>query len=192
MIGLLIIVPLIAVIFLYIAGIFAIRYFIGEKTFWGRKYLKQGYRILRSQRLDIYFLDTIIIGSVFMLYYYNKSFLSCIETIIQSKLTICFVLVFLWSLPIRKTCVFYDEKGLLLIKPFQDSCFVPWAEVGSIQKQRYPARFYIVFDKNGHQLTPFSLNKKTRQFIHLAQQNDISQKTAKYGKRNREKKILKV
>ena len=45
-------------LFIYLAGVFILRYFIGEKTFGGKQYLKQGYSILLSRRLDAYLMDT--------------------------------------------------------------------------------------------------------------------------------------
>ena len=45
----------------YIAAVFAVLYFVGEKTFWGKSYLRQGYRILLSRRLDAYLFAAVVL-----------------------------------------------------------------------------------------------------------------------------------
>lgn len=163
-------------VFAYIAGVFAIRYFIGEKMFWGRRYLKQEYQILLSRRFDAYLFDTLAICflSLFALALYfggasDMISASTPEAIIGGLSALMFVCARL----LVKICVFYNEQGLLLAKPFRRLQFVPWDEIGSIQKKNTSAQFYNVLGKNGHRLFGFPLGKKAQPFFEIAQQHEI-------------------
>jgi len=179
----LIIIPVLA----FVAGtfmvVFILRYWIGAVTFWGKPYLKQGYHILQSDRLSFYFLDAVAIYSLSVLYFSVRSFhpsWSQLREMGSVKSSVLLVVAVLLSLPFRKKGVFYNDQGLLTVKPFQDSRLVPWSEIGSIQKWLSPQKYHVVLDRDGERLAVFSLNKKTRRFIDLAQRNAVSQSTEKW------------
>jgi len=98
----------------------------------------------------------------------------------MEKWTAFLVLLILLTLPFRKKGVFYNDQGLLIVKPFKGSRLVSWSEIGSIQKRHSPQKYHIVLDRDGKQLAVFSINKKTQRFIDLAQQNGVSQKTTEW------------
>lgn len=163
-------------VFAYIAGVFAIRYFIGEKIFWGRRYLKQEYQILLSRRFDAYLFDTLAVCFLspfaLTLYFGGTSAVISVGTAgaIMGGLS---ALMFVCARLLVKICVFYNKQGLLLAKPFKHLRFVPWDEIGSIQKKNTSAQFYNVFGKSGHRLFGFPLGKKTQPFFEIAQQHGI-------------------
>ena len=163
-------------LFIYLAGVFILRYFIGEKTFWGKQYLKQGYSILLSRRLDAYLMDTLVIclaGPVaFVALFDGKSFISDLGLIEICGLLSLVGLIICGRL-LEKTCAFYHDQGLLLSKPFRPLRSVPWNEIGSIQK-RPSAQIYNVLDQNGRRLAWFPLTQKTCPFFDVAQKNGVS------------------
>lgn len=163
-------------VFAYIAGIFAVRYFIGEKICWYKTYLEQGYQILLSRRMDAYLFDTLALCGLsllgFMVHSYGSSALfdMRIATTIIGGLT---VLALLGARLLEKSGALYSSQGLLLSKPFRRLRAVPWSEIGSIEKRAVAAQLYDVFDLVGRRLIWFPLNKKTQPFLELAQQNGI-------------------
>ena len=122
-------------LFIYLAGVFILRYFIGEKTFWGKQYLKQGYSILLSRRLDAYLMDTLVIclaGPVaFVAIFEGKSFISDFGLIEICGLLSLVGLILCGRL-LEKNCVFYHDQGLLLSKPFRPLRSVPWNEFSNL------------------------------------------------------------
>ena len=182
-------------ILLYIAGVFIIRWFIGEKTFRRKAYLKEGYRILLSRRIDAYLFDTLAVcflsPFVFMVLFCGKSALPGDKT---ANIIVCVlsVLMFLCARLLGKSYALYGEKGLLVSKPFRNIRFVSWSEMGSIQKRHTSAQLYNVYDLTGHQITWFPLNKKTQFFFELAEQHGIIvnvPKEAKMALNNSDKKL---
>lgn len=167
---------IIIAVFAYVAVVYALRYFVGEKIFWGKRYLKQGYKILLSRRLDAYLLDTsaICIASpfVFTLCRYGKSAIPDMGYIGICGL-ISWAILLLCGRLLAKSCVFYHDQGLLLSKPFRPLRSVPWNEIGNIQK-RPSAQIYNILDRNGRRLAWFPLTLKTQPFFDLAQKNGVS------------------
>ena len=89
-----------------------------------------------------------------------------------------FVVMLLCSWLLWKVCIFYNDEGLLLSKPFQRLRFVPWSEIGSIQKRNTSAQLYNVVDRNKHRIGWFPLTKKTQSFLDLAQEHGVSVHTS--------------
>lgn len=168
---------MIAAVFTYIAGVFILRYFIGEKTFWGKRFLKQGYKILLSRRFDAYLMDSLAVCFasllIFMFCLQDKDTISSIGHLTVCVLLVCFALLLLCGRLLEKSCVFYHGQGLLLSRPFQPLRSVPWGEIGSIQK-RPSAQIYNILDRNGRRLAWFPLTQKTQPFFDLALKNGVS------------------
>lgn len=167
-----------AAVFAFIAAVFTIRYLIGERTFWGRKHLKQGYQILLSRRLDACLIDTAALCVLalpgFALCFRGKTALTALEPAILGVLAGFLVLMFLLARSLERVCTFYNEQGLLLSRPFRRLRFVPWSEIGSIRRRNTSAELWNVLDRNGRRLAWFPLNRKTQPFLALAQRNGIS------------------
>lgn len=168
---------MIAAVFTYIAGVFILRYFIGEKIFWGKRYLKQGYKILLSRRFDAYLMDTLAVCFasllIFMFCLQGKDTISSTDRLTVCVLLACFALLLLCGRLLEKSCVFYHNQGLLLSRPFQPLRSVLWGEIGSIQK-RPSAQIYNILDRNGRRLAWFPLTQRTQPFFDLAQKNGVS------------------
>lgn len=162
-------------VFAYIAGIFTIRYFIGEKICWYRAYWEREYQILLSRRLDAYLFDTLAVCGLSLLIFslcFDGGLVSFnMEAAIIGGLT---ALAFLGARLLEKSYALYSDQGLLLSKPFHHLRRVPWSEIGNIGKRNAQAPFYDVLDLAGHRLTRFPLNKKTQPFLELAKQNGIA------------------
>ena len=164
----------IIMVFAYIAVVFILRYFIGEKIFWRKRYLKQGYKILLSRRFDAYLMDTLAVClASLILYLYSNDSISSVDQPTIYILLACFALLFLCARLLEKSCVFYHAQGLLLSKPFHPLRSVSWNEIGSIQK-RSSAQIYNILDRNGHRLAWFPLTQKTQTFFDIAQKNGVS------------------
>ena len=161
----------------YIAAVFAVLYFVGEKTFWGKSYLRQGYRILLSRRLDAYLFAAVVLDfaiPLVVLCVRDKFILLHINALTKWGLFIFFVVMLLCSWLLGKVCTFYNDDGLLLSKPFQRPRFVPWSEIESIQKKNTSAQLYNVVDRSKHRIGWFPLTKKTQPFLDLAQEHGVS------------------
>lgn len=161
----------------YIAVVFAAVYFIGEKIFWGRNYWKQGYQILLSRKFDAYLFSAIALAIAIPLIVscvLDKSILLDINALTKWGLFLFFVVMLLCSWLLWKVCIFFNDDGLLLSKPFQRLRFVPWSEIGSIQKRNTSAQLYNVVDRNKHRIGWFPLTKKTQSFLDLAQEHGVS------------------
>lgn len=161
----------------YIAAVFAVLYFVGEKTFWGKRYLRQGYRILLSRRLDAYLFAAVVLDfaiPLVVLCVRDKFILLHINALTKWGLFIFFVVMLLCSWLLGKVCTFYNDDGLLLSKPFQRPRFVPWSEIESIQKKNTSAQLYNVVDRSKHRIGWFPLTKKTQPFLDLAQEHGVS------------------
>lgn len=167
----------IAAVFAFTAAVFIIRFFIGEKTFWGRKYQKQGYQILLSRRLDAYLFDTLAVCFlaflIFVLCFYGKAAFAGVKPAVLGVLGGFPVLMFLLARLLERVSTFYNKQGLLLSRPFRRLRFVPWSEVGDIRRRSTTAELWNVLDQNGRRLAWFSLSQKTQPFLELAQQNGI-------------------
>lgn len=165
-------------VFVLIAGIFFIRLFIGEKFFWGRKYLSQGYQILLSRRFDAYIMDTLAVcfasPFLFIPLFSGKSVLCDMGNATIYLMLILLAVTFLCGRLLEKSCVFYNEQGLLLSRPFRRLSSVPWSEIKDIQKRHTTAQLYNVLDQNGQCLAWFPLSLKTQPFLEFAQKNGIS------------------
>lgn len=172
----------IAAVFAYIALIFVIRYLIGEKTFWGRDYLRQGYQMLLSRRIDGYLFDTLAICflTLFILMLYFGG-ISNIHNMGTAGAILCglSVLMFTGARLLVKSCVLYNEQGLLLSKPFRDRYVVTWDEIKSIQRKSSSAQIYHVLDQDGRRLTWFALTQKTQPFLKAAQRHGIDARIPK-------------
>jgi len=167
----------IILLIVYSAFIFSLRYLVGVITFWGKEYLKQGYCILQSDRSSYYLLDSAIIFSLSVIGLYSYRFhpsLVQMAAMRGVKWTFFLVLLFLLSLPFRKRTTFYNERGLLMVKPFKGVQPISWHEIERIEKMRFQSKYYILFDQDGKRLVSFPLNKKTKQFIDLARQNGVA------------------
>lgn len=165
-------------VFVLISGIFLIRLFIGEKFFWGRKYLSQGYQILLSRRFDAYIMDTLAVcftsPFLFIPLFFGKSVLCDMGKVTISLILVLLAVTFLCGRLLEKSCVFYNEQGLLISKPFRRLSSVQWSEIKDIQKRHTTAQLYNVLDQNGQRLAWFPLNLKTQPFLELAQKNGVS------------------
>lgn len=169
-----------AAILVYVIAIFSIRYFLGERFFWGRKYLEQGYQILLSRRLDAYTFDTIVIAFsglpvLAVCLRGEEAFLGAVQALraLYWLPLVFLAALLLWGWVLRKTCVFFNDQGLLLVKPFRPLRHVPWSGIGTIQRKTKSAQLYDVLDPNGCRLTWFPLTRKTLPFCELAQQNRV-------------------
>ena len=168
---------IVAVTLAYIAAVFAVVYFVGEKTFWGKSYLRQGYRILLSRRFDAYLFTAVVLDfaiPLIVLCVCDKSILLYINAVTKWGLFVFFVVMLLCSWLLEKICIFYNDEGLLLSKPFQRLRFVPWSEIESIQKKNTSAQLYNVVDRSKHRIGWFPLTKKTQPFLDLAQEHGVS------------------
>lgn len=160
----------------YIAAVFAVVYFVGEKTFWGKSYLRQGYRILLSRRFDAYLFTAVVLDfaiPLVVLCVRDKFIFLHINALTKWGLFVFFVVMLLCSWLLEKICIFYNDDELLLSKPFQRLRFVLWSEIGSIQKRNTSAQLYNMVDRNKHRIGWFSLIKKTQPFL-------VSQESAPY------------
>lgn len=168
---------------IFAAVIFLLRYFVGVVTFWGKPYLKQGYQILSSNRTDFYLLDSAVLYSLAVLYLYVRRYrpsFAQIGDVFDWKWLLFLGLLVLLTWPFRKSGVFYHEQGLLVVRPLKKPRPVPWEEIGNIRKWRLSPKFHSVLDPNGRRLARFSLNRKTRRFLALAEQKGIPLTTAKW------------
>lgn len=168
---------IVAAVLAFMAAVFAVRYWIGEKTFWGRTYLKRGYFILLSRRLDAYLFDTLAVCflafPVFVLCFYGKAAFAGTGPVVLGVLGGFPVLMFFLARSLERVCTFYNEQGLLLSRPFRRLRFVPWGEIGSIRKRNTSAELWNVLDQDGRRLAWFPRNRKTQPFLNLAQRNGI-------------------
>lgn len=166
---------IIVAVFTYIASVFILRYFIGEKIFWKKRYLKQGYKILLSRRFDTYLMDTLAVCfvSLFIFCLYDSDAISSVGYLTVCVLLACAVLLLLCARLLEKSCVLYHDQGLLLSRPLRPLRSVPWREIGSIQKKP-SAQIYNILDRNGQRLAWFPLTQKTQPFFDLAQKNGVS------------------
>lgn len=157
---------------------YLLRCLVGVWTFWGRKYLKQGYRLLTPRKSDDYLFDTVAIylGLLygFLLYRFGPSFFLDMEDWSAMLAPICVVLWFLYRSLYRGTHVFYREQGLLVSKPFQPLRSVLWDEIGEVRRRRFPRKIYDLLDKNGDRLACFVLDRKTRPFLELARRQGVT------------------
>lgn len=167
---------MIMAVFMCIAGVFVIRCFIGERTFWGRRYLRQNYQILLSRRFDAYLFDTLAVFflGLFVLIVYFSGGSAVLSTGVTGAI-ICGLsaLMFICARLFVKTCAFYNEYGLLLSRPFKTLQFVPWDEIQSIEKRSTSSQFYNLFDKNGHRLICVALGRKSQPFLELVRQHGV-------------------
>ena len=166
---------IIVAVFTCIAGVFILRYFIGEKIFWGKRYLKQGYKILLSRRFDAYLMDTLAVcfACLFIFCLYDSDAISSVGYLTVCVLLACAVLLLLCARLLEKSCVLYHDQGLLLSRPLQRIRSVPWREIGSIQKKP-SAQICNILDRNGRRLAWFPLTQKAQPFFDLAQKNGVS------------------
>ncbi len=154
-------------------GIFLLRYCIGKIAFWGKAYLQQGYDIFQSNLSACCLLDTALLFALCVMGFFMYRFRPSVPQIREMggvRWLIILVLLVLFSLPFRRSCVFYNSGGLLIVKPFRQPRLVPWEEIGSIRKWRSPQKYYIVLDREGKRLAVFPLNRKTKRFMETARQ----------------------
>ena len=154
---------IIVAVFTYIASVFILRYFIGEKIFWKKRYLKQGYKILLSRRFDAYLMDTLAVCFVclFIFCLYDSDAISSVGYLTVCVLLACAVLLLLCARLLEKSCVLYHDQGLLLSRPFRRICSVPWREISSIQKKP-SAQIYNILDQNERRLASGCIPKDSK------------------------------
>ncbi len=171
--------------FLFLAGIFCLRYFIGEQFFWGRKYIKKGFRPLLSQRVNGYILDTMGIcfltlyaAAIFVLIRSDQlpvwgtwDWISKVLVILLSS----FVL-FSMSFALQRIFACYNEQGLFISKPFSRMHKIPWEQIKEIRPNQISFEVLSCEDKV---LIRFSLTKKNVSFLDYAQLRGVSVKCAK-------------
>lgn len=173
-------------VFLFIAGVFCLRYLIGEKCFWGNKYIKKGFHPLLSRRVDGYVSDTM--GICFIIIY-----LITIPDMIQSNqltaawgtwewvlevlaLPLGSFFLFSMSHALRKIFACYNEQGLFIFKPFNRMRSIPWNQIKEIRPYKH---YYEVLSVQDKVLVRFFLLKKYVPFLDYAELRGVSVKEAK-------------
>ena len=164
-------------------GIYLIRCLTEKLTFWGSRYLRQGWRLLHSESAAFCLLDTAAVWGVLVMAFYAFRFRPALAWLAASdgfRTAFFLVLLALGSLPFRKSGVFFGKEGVLVIKPFQAPRLVPWQELGAIQRGPGRSKYNILRDRAGRRLAVFRSGRKTQPFFALARQNGIEQGGAKW------------
>lgn len=173
-------------VFLFIAGVFCLQYFIGEKLFWGNKYIKKGFHPLLSHRVDGYVSDTM--GICFIIIY-----LITIPNMIRSDqlaavwgtwewvlevlaLPLGSFFLFSMSYALRKIFACYNEQGLFVFKPLSRMRSIPWNQIKEIRPYKH---YYEVLSVQDEVLVRFFLLKKYVSFLDYAELRGVSIKGAK-------------
>lgn len=173
-------------LFLFILGIFCLRYFIGEKFWGGRKYITKGFYPLSSRRVDGYVLDTI--GICFVIMYSIVIFQLAESNQLASWGTRNWVLevlvipllgliMFITSCFLRKTFSFYNKQGLFISTPFHHIRNIPWGKIKEIRLKKN-ACFEVLSCQN-QVLIRFFLSQKNAQFLDYAESQGVSVRGSK-------------
>ena len=172
-------------VFLIIAGIFCLRYMIGERCFWGRKYIKQGCRPLLSRRADGYISDTM---GICLLTIYIFTMPALIQShqlpergtwewaMVVLVMPLVSLVLFGMSYVLRRIFACYSEQGLFISKPFRRMRMIPWAQIKEIRPHKLQ---FEILSCEDQVLIRFFLLKNNVAFLDYAELRGISVKGAK-------------
>jgi len=173
-------------LFLFILGMFCLRYFIGEKFFGGRKCINKGSYPLSSRRVDSYILDTIGICFVimytvviFQLAESNQLALWGTWNWVLEVLVIPFLglIMFITSYFLRKIFSFYNEQGLFISTPFNHIRNIPWGKIKEIRLKKNA--YFEVLGCQNQVLIRFFLSQKNAPFLDYAESQGVSVRGSK-------------
>lgn len=173
-------------LFLFMIGMFCLRYFIGEKFFRGRRYITKGYYMLSSRRVDGYILDTIgiclvIIYSVviYQLAESNQlaSWGTCNWVLEVLVVPLLGLIMFITSGFLRKIFSFYNEQGLFISTPFSHIRNTPWGKIKEIRLKKNAC--FEVLSYQNKVLIRFFLSQKNAPFLDYAESQGVSVRGSK-------------